>query len=251
MHASRMAQGHTLFALSLLFVACGPAPEAVSADATGSITGHAVFEGKAPQMRPLPVEADPGCKALHADKPLLSEFLILGEGQGVANTLVYVVSGLPAGKTYPMPTEPVEVSQKDCRYGPHVIGLRAGQAIRFVNPDGLQHNVHPLPKLNREVNRAMSKTENEFEHTFQKPEPVFKIKCDVHAWMEAWCGVFDHPFFAVTDANGNFKIEGLAPGEYELEAWHEVLGAQRMKVTVTPGAPATANYTFKRPEKKP
>lgn len=241
----------TPLVLSLLIAACGPAPEAVSADATGAITGQAVFEGRAPAMRPLPIEADPGCKALHGDTPLLSEMLVLGEGQGMANVLVYVVGGLPAGKSYPVPTEPVEVTQKDCRYGPHVIGLRAGQAVRFTNPDGLQHNVHPLPKTNREVNRAMSKTEREFTHTFPEPEPVFRIKCDVHAWMEAWCGVFDHPYFAVTDASGNFTIEGLPAGDYELEAWHEVLGTQRAKVTVTAGTPVTANWTFKRPERKP
>ncbi len=238
--------------LGLLLAACTAAPSA-SSEGSGTISGKIVFEGKAPQMRPLPVEADPGCKALHADKPLLSEFLVLGEGQAVANVIVYVVAGLPKDATYPVPTGVVEVSQKDCRYGPRAIALRAGQTLRFTNPDGLQHNVHPLPKVNREMNRAMSKTETEFTHTFAKPEAVFRIKCDVHAWMEAWCGVFDHPFFAVTKDDGAFTIPGLAPGEYEIEAWHEALGTQRMKVTVTVGAPATAtaNFTFTRPQKKP
>jgi plastocyanin len=241
-----------LFVLGLCLTACAQSP-AASPDASGSISGKIVFEGRAPQMRPLPIEADPGCKALHVDKPLLSEFLILGEGQSVANVLVHVVSGLPQGKTYPVPTEAVEVSQKDCRYGPHVVALRAGQTLRFVNPDGLQHNVHPLPKVNREVNRAMSKTEPEFTHTFPQPEAVFRIKCDVHAWMEAWCAVFDHPYFAVTKDDGAFTIPNLPPGEYEIEAWHEALGTQRAKVTVTAAAPATAtaNFTFTRPQKKP
>ncbi len=245
-----MTRAVTTLFLGLLLAACVPAPTASSED-SGAITGKIVYEGKAPLMRPLPVEADPGCKALHGDNPLLSEFLVLGEGQSVANVLVYVVAGLPEGKTYPVPAEVVEVSQKDCRYGPHVIGLRAGQTLRFSNPDGLQHNVHPLPKTNREVNRAMSKTEREFTHTFPKSEPVFRIKCDVHAWMEAWCGVFDHPYFAVTKDDGNFTIPNLPAGEYEIEAWHEALGTQRAKLTVTTGTPATANFTFTRPQKKP
>lgn len=241
---------HSLY-LCLLLTACTNSPAADSSIAIGSITGKIVYDGRAPQMRPLPVEADPGCKALHADKPLLSEFLVLGEGQSVANVLVHVVSGLPKDKTYPVPADPVEVSQKDCRYGPHVVALRAGQTLRFVNPDGLQHNVHPLPKVNREVNRAMSKTETEFTHTFAKPEAVFRIKCDVHAWMEAWCAVFDHPFFAVTKEDGTFTIPGLAPGEYEIEAWHEALGTQHAKLTIKADAPTTAKFTFTRPQKKP
>jgi len=242
--------GLTMMACSISTLACSEANRELGATG-GSITGKIVYEGKAPAMRPLPTEADPGCKALHTDKPLLSEFLVLGEGQSVANVLVYVVSGLTQGATYPLPTDVVEVSQKDCRYGPRMIALRAGQSIRFVNPDGLQHNVHPLPKVNREVNRAMSKTETEFTHTFPKPEAVFRIKCDVHAWMEAWCGVFDHPYFAVTKDDGTFTIPGLPAGTYEIEAWHEALGTQRMKITVAADQAAPANFTFTRPQKKP
>ncbi len=215
-----------------------------------TVMGTVVYEGRAPRMRPLPVDADPACAAMHEEDPLLTEFLVLGEGQSVANTLVYIEKGLPEGKSYPVPEEAFVVSQQGCRYGPHVFGVRAGQTVKFTNPDGLQHNVHPLPEENREVNRAMSKTEQEFTHVFQKPEPPFRIKCDVHTWMEAYCAVFDHPFFDVTEKEGKFRIEGLEPGEYTVKAWHEVLGTRQSTITVTDDEPAVVNFSFTRPKRK-
>jgi plastocyanin len=233
-----------------MFAGC--AAPVIPAAHAGAINGKVTFDGRPPAMRPIQVSADPGCAALHAEgAPLLTEFMVTGEGSTMANVLVRVTKGLPADKVYPVPAEPVDVTQKDCRYGPHVFVARVGQPIRFSNPDGLQHNVHPLPAVNREMNRAMSKTEREFTHTFTKPEAPFKVKCDVHAWMEAYCAVVDHPFYAVTGPDGTFTIEGLQPGEYEIEAWHEVLGTQRAKVTVTADTPAVANFTFTRPQKKP
>ncbi len=230
-------------------ILAGCASPIVPVAEAGSITGKVVFDGRVPAMRPVQVNADPGCAKLHDDaNPLLTEFMVTGEGNTIANVIVRVVKGLPAGATYESPTVPVEVTQQGCRYSPHVFVLRVGQPVKFTNPDGLQHNVHPLPAENREVNRAMSATEREFEHVFQKPEPPFKIKCDVHAWMEAYCAVLDHPFFAVTTADGTFSIDNLPPGDYEIEAWHEVLGTRTVTVKVGEGAPVQADFTFTRPK---
>lgn len=226
-------------------VATAPVPAAAA-----TVKGTVAYEGRAPRMRPLPVDADPQCKAMHENDPLLTEFLVLGEGQTMANVIVRITGGLPKGKTYPVPTDPVVVSQHGCRYDPHVFVVRAGQPVKFSNPDGLQHNVHPLPDTNREVNRAMSEKEREFTHVFPKAEAPFRIKCDVHNWMEAYCAVLDHPYFAVTGKDGQFTIGGLPPGEYTIEAWHEVLGTRTAKVTVKEDEPAVANFTFTRPKHK-
>jgi plastocyanin len=211
-----------------------------------------VFDGRVPKMRPIQVSADPGCAKMHdVNNPLLTEFLVAGENNTIANVIVRVTKGLPADAEYSVPEDPVEVTQHGCQYSPHVFVIRLGQAVRFSNPDGMQHNVHPLPKENREVNRAMSATEKEFTHTFLKAETPFRIKCDVHAWMEAYCAVLDHPFFAVTGTDGAFKIDDLPPGEYEIEAWHEVLGTRTATVNVADGEPAVVDFTFTRPKKKP
>jgi len=246
---SRFVRRIAVATASVLFVACGT-PATPVASANGAITGKIVFDGRVPSMRPIQVSADKGCLKIHGpDNPLLTEFLVSGEGNTIANVIVRVTKGLPSGVEYPVPTDPVEVTQHGCQYAPHVFVLRAGQPVHFTNPDGMQHNVHPLPETNREVNRAMSATETEFKHTFPKAEAPFRIKCDVHAWMEAYCAVVDHPFFAVTGKDGAFTITDLPPGEYEIEAWHEVLGTQTATVKVGDGETATQDYTFTRPKK--
>ena len=66
---------------------------------------------------------------------------------------------------------------------------------------------------------------------FDKPEVPLRFKCDVHKWMGAYSGVFNHPFFAVTNDQGTFEIKNLPPGNYVIEAWHEKYGTQTQNVT--------------------
>ena len=215
----------------------------------GSITGKIVYEGKVPASitKPIDTSGDPACAAHAGDNPPVNEVLVLGEGQTMANILVKVIKGLPEGKTYEAPAEPVVMTQAGCRYSPHVTAVQLGQTLKVLNPDGILHNVNCQPKLNRPQNRAMPKNLKEIEFNFDKVEDPFRFKCDVHPWMMAYCTVIDHPFFDVTEKDGIFTIDGLEPGEYEIEAWHERLGKQTATVTVSADKPAEANFTFKRP----
>jgi plastocyanin len=207
----------------------------------GTIAGTAVYVGTVPHLRPIPVAAEPICARKHATIP--NEMLVLGPGNAMANVLVHVVKGLPAGKTWPVPKEPVVMDQDGCQYSPHVMGIMVGQTFKVLNSDGILHNVHALPKVNRPFNMAMPPTRKEAEHTFAKAEGMFTIKCDVHPWMHSYLGVFADPFFAVTKKDGKFSIPDLPAGTYEIEAWHEKLGTQ--KATVTVGASGTKTVEFK------
>ena len=211
----------------------------------GTITGTITYEGKVPNFKPIKMDADPICMAKHTDA-VYPELLVLGEGNTMANVFVRIKSGLPE-KEYPAPEEPFVVNQAGCRYDPHVFGVMVGQPVKFLNPDGTLHNVHALTKVNEEFNMAMPKFRKEFVKTFDKVEDVFAIKCDVHPWMSSWCAVVDHPFFDVTEKDGVFTIEGLEPGTYEIEAWHEKLGTQTAKVTVDASGTQTSDFTFSRP----
>ena len=134
----------------------------------GSITGTAVYEGKVPALKPLAVAAEPMCAKKHPTVP--NEMLVLGSGNTMANVVVRVVSGLPAGKSYPAPTTPVTMDQVGCQYVPHVIGLMVGQALKVLNSDGVLHNVHALPKVNKPFNMAMPPTRKEATETFTKED---------------------------------------------------------------------------------
>ena len=163
-----------------------------------TVTGTVTFDGKAPALKPLAMDAEPVCQKMHGGKPVANEMLVLGSGNTMGNIMVWVSKGLPAGKTYPAPKTPVVLDQKGCQYMPHVMGIMVGQPYRILNSDGILHNIHTLPKINPAFNRGQPATVKEMTTTFPKPEGMFQVKCDVHPWMSAYIGVFTHPFFSVT-----------------------------------------------------
>ena len=224
-------------------------PGVTSAAAGASITGTVTFAGAVPTLPKIAMDADPVCAKKHST-PVTGEALVLGPGNTMGNVLVWVSKGLPAGKTWPAPGTPVTLDQNGCLYVPHVQGIMVGQIYRILNSDGVLHNIHALPMVNAQFNKPMPPTLKETTAKFEKPEDVFKIKCDVHPWMQAYIGVFTHPFFAATSKDGKFTISGLDPGTYTITAWHEVLGKQTATVTVAANATATANFKFTTPGAK-
>jgi hypothetical protein len=213
-----------------------------SAFAAATITGTVTFAGKAPALKPLAMDADPACAKMHKG-PVPAEMLVLGSNNTMANIMVWVSKGLPAGKTYAAPKTPVTLDQKGCQYVPHVMGIMVGQPYRILNSDGILHNIHTLPKINPAFNRGQPATVKEMSTNFPKPENMFQVKCDVHPWMSAYIGVFTNPFYSVTGSDGKFSIAGLDAGTYEITAWHERLGTQTASITV--GASDTKTQDFK------
>lgn len=219
------------------------------ASAASTITGIITFDGKAPALKPLAMDADPDCAKKHT-APVPNEMLALGTGNTMGNVMVWVSKGLPAGKTYPAPTTPVTIDQHGCQYKPHVMGIMVGQPYKILNSDGILHNIHTLPKINSAFNKGMPATVKEVTTTFPKPEAMFHIKCDVHPWMSAYLGVFTNPFYSVTNTDGKFTISGLDPGTYEITAWHERLGTQTATITVGANETKSQNFKFAAPAAK-
>ena len=124
----------------------------------------------------------------------------------------------------------------------------AGQVVEIRNSDATLHNIHSQSKTNRAFNIAMPKVVKKKNYTFDKSEAPFIIKCDVHPWMRTWAGVFDHPFYAVTDDMGKFTLENVPAGTYTVTAWHESskrLPAQTTEITVSDDQVASLDFTFK------
>ncbi len=217
-----------------------------SAQGTATIKGIVKFEGKPLKTRDISMKQDKNCDALHKGKPVPSEEFVLNKNGTLKWVLVYVKRA-PKGN-YKPPATPVVLDQNGCHYVPHVFGIMVGQTLEIRNSDGFLHNVHFVGKKNPQFNQAQPTKAVVFRKTFKFPElpPDSYFKCDVHPWMKAWVGIFDHPFFAVTGDDGSFTIRGLPPGTYEIEAWHERLGRQSQKVTVKAGETKQITFVFKR-----
>jgi hypothetical protein len=133
------------------------------------------------------------------------------------------------------------LDQNGCEYVPHVRAFPAGSEVEIKNSDGILHNIHTYSEKNAPINRAQPKFKKVIKETFKAPE-VVKVTCDAHNWMLGWFVVQDHPYYAVTDDKGAFKLTDVPPGDYELKVWHETLGEKTQKVTVGGGAEASANF---------
>jgi len=240
----------------LVLVACGgdkgatPAADTAAAAAApapapaggATITGMVKFSGTPPTNPAIDMSEEGVCKAKYSTPP--TDPVVVVTGGMLANVFIYVKSGLPAGATYPTPATPVTIDQRGCLYHPRVFGVMVGQPIEILNSDPVLHNIKAVPTANRGFNISQPSEGMKTTRTFSTPEVMVPFQCNVHGWMHASVGVMSHPFFATSGEDGSFTIKGLPAGTYELEAWHEKLGTQTVKVTVTENGTATAEFTF-------
>jgi plastocyanin len=222
--------------------AAAPAAAAPAVANAATVNGMVKFEGGPPKMPPLQMGADPYCQAQHPT-PALDEDVVLGPGGELANVIVYVkeIQG-----NYPVPATPAVLDQNGCKYIPHVSAVQVGQQVQIKNSDATLHNVHAMPEINRQFNEGQPVQGMVSTKTFDKVEvKPFRIKCDVHGWMESYMAVLPHPYHSVSQMNGNFSIANLPPGSYTLVAWHERFGQQEQQVTVGPNEQKQVTFTFK------
>jgi hypothetical protein len=223
----------------------GTAPAAaapVAADAA-TLAGTVKFEGGAPKMPILQMGADPYCQSQHP-QPVPDEEVVVGPAGELANVFVYIKNA-PAGN-YPAPAQPAVLDQKGCKYYPHINAVQVGQKLEIKNDDQTLHNVHAMPVVNSPFNEGQPVAGMVATKELDKPEMTpFRIKCDVHGWMKSYMAVMPHPFYAVSQTNGQFTIPNLPPGSYTLVAWHEKYGQQEQQITVGPKESKQVSFTFK------
>jgi plastocyanin len=224
----------------------GPPPDAKRVDVSkaANVSGRVVLDGPAPENPPIKMASDAFCIREHPNGASFESFVV--DNGGLENVFVYVKDGL--GQYYfDVPAEPVKLDQRGCRYVPHVLGVRAGQPIDIGTSDATLHNVHALARVNQEFNFGLQIAGTKQTKTFTKPEAMITLKCDVHNWMNAYVGVLDHPYFAVTRDGGKFELKNLPAGTYTVEAWHEKLGTQTQSVTLGEKESKDVTFTFKAP----
>ena len=226
--------------------AAGGAAASPDLENGATITGKVTFDGTAPVTKTLDMSAVPACTQAHKT-PAKSEELIVGKHQGVKNAFVWIKSGLPADKTWAVPTTAVMITQEGCMYSPHVLGIMAGQNLDIKNADPTNHNIHPMPAVNQDFNQSQPPGAADIEHQFPRQEVLVPVKCNIHPWMKAYIGVVNSPFFAVTADDGTYSIKGLPPGTYTIEVVHEHWKDQPQDQTITVGAKdsKTQDFTLK------
>jgi len=185
------------------------------------------------------MSADPVC-AKTAKSPL-TEDVKVSDG-GLENVIIYVSSTVNG--TFPTPSTPVEIDQHECHYVPHVFTAMVNQPVRIKNSDETLHNIHAFAEVNDQFNVGQVTKGLVNDTKFPKPEMPLPFKCDVHKWMSAFAGIFSHPYHTVSKAGGTYEIK-LAPGSYEITAWHEKYGPQKQTIEVKDGAKTDLNFTFK------
>jgi hypothetical protein len=216
-------------------------PSKINATVSGKIS----FEGTPPPNDKVQMSSDPYCQMHAADYPTV-ETVKVSDG-GLENVIVFVSSGL-APASYAPPTDAIEINQQNCHYIPHVFTMRTNQPLKIKNSDMTLHNIHAWAEKNPQFNVGQAVAGMVSETKFGNPEVPLPIKCDVHKWMGAFVGVFDHPFHTVSKPAGTFELK-LPPGNYEITAWHEKFGKKTMMVQVADNDKKEVNFSFNANDK--
>jgi plastocyanin len=156
------------------------------------------------------------------------------EGKTSPGGSVVFVAAIP-GKTFPAPTQEPVLSQKGLAFDPHVLVAQEGTTVQFENDDSVQHNVFwPSVGGNRKLAHNMGTWPKGEKRPFKFTQPgVVPLLCNVHPEMSGYIVVSPTPYFAQTDAAGNYKIDNVPDGKYTVTAWHEGSKPQSKPVNVS------------------
>lgn len=203
----------------------------------GTIVGQFIFDGKIPEKVLLHKKGSPDAKdaATCAARDQFRNDLIINEkNQGVRNIFVYEKAGTYSKKKdaiHPKLRKPKQpflwFDQQGCRFYPKTLLVQVPSGgeiaeVRVVSNDPVNHNTRSAPLRNQPANVTIGQNDREgipFEFKSAETVPV-EVKCDLHPWMKAHWLVMDHPYMAVSNADGRFMIQNLPEGKHELRLWH-------------------------------
>ena len=209
--------------IALLVVLLGAPLPAVAA----ALRGQVLYTGPPPPPRKVPVTVDQYVCGKEKD----AEDLVLSARRGIRSAVVWLADPPPAPAQPAHASATPQMDQKQCSFTPRVVLVPVGGTVEFLNSDRLLHNLHATPKQNAGFNRTQPKGRT-IPVAFARPEFI-PIACDLHSWMRGWVVVTDHPFYAVTDADGGFALGDVPPGRYTVNVWHETLGTASRSIDVT------------------
>jgi plastocyanin len=212
---------------------------AATSVSAATLKGNVRYAGARVEKKTFPVTID----QYLCGKEKEAGDLVLSSANGIRNVVVSL-HGVPADSKAPTPIAPPKMDQKQCVFVPRVVIVPVGGTVEFLNSDRLLHNVRGGGKENPPFNRAQPHART-IAIGFKSPE-VLRVDCDLHSWMRGWIVVAEHPFYAVTNEEGEFVFENIPPGKYKLQAWQEVLGRANQEVTVAGEGTQTITVRMER-----
>lgn len=256
--------GFSLFACALV-VATNSAQAADDAK-WATVKGQVVWAGAVPEQPKIVPGVNKEVCAKDVE-PLEEDYVINPKNKGLKNVFVWIrpvgaqkEDKFPANLINPAlikamkPT--VEIDQPCCRFIPHVLAAQAGQKMVIKNSAPIAHNAKWSSSNNGDVNpliAAGGKYELEKALVFERSE--IQLQCSLHSWMKSHVRVFDHPYFAVTDADGNFEIKDAPVGNFSLYVNHPatgwkdgVKGNKGQPLEIKAGGTDTGKLEMKKPE---
>ncbi len=215
------------------------APEvAVPAPGTGTVEGTVRFVGeRLPPSTIVPVGADARYCGHQYSK---EDWVIDPDSRGIRYVIVHLAGdGLDGWE----PTKPgyLVLDNRECRFEPHAAVLTEGSTLEVKNSDKILHTAHAY--FGATFNLALPEGGDSVKRLLRRPG-IVQFRCDNHGWMNAFIRVDPHPFHAVTDSRGRFRIEGVPPGTYTLDAWHERSGAKNEQISVIEQQTTKVDFTF-------
>lgn len=262
-----------LFALALLGLIPGLAARAADEDKYTTVKGRFIWDdsrGAPPARKEIKATKDEEVCA--KDKEFLTEdWIVNPKTKGIKNVVVWLAPEPPAGggklKDLPpfdkkdihpalaKPTKPaVEIDQPCCRFIPHVLAAQEGQDMLIKNSAPVPHNAKWTSRNNGEINPLIpAGGQFKVEKPLVAERFPINVECSIHPWMKAYVWVFAHPYFAVTDEDGNFEIKNVPVlnGNLRLVAWQENgfsggrEGRMGQPIKVTPKATALKEIKFR------
>jgi len=217
------------FVTFVSFVSLAPGGTGIEAARNGAIRGRVEIRRVATAMERRPGVADLGTPAARSVPDLL-------------RSVVYLESA-PRGAFETSEGGHAIMDQRNETFVPHVLAIMTGTTVDFPNSDKFYHNVFSLSRT-RSFDLGRYAAGNSRPVRFDRPG-IVRVFCDIHSHMSAFILVFSHPFFAMTDAEGRYRIENVPPGTYGVIAWNEGNSSETRPITVADGGVTELDFTLR------
>ena len=259
----------------LVVLTVGPAPayDVIDVQHSGMIEGTVLLDGAVPEPKGfnLITFPDPAyCGRISNGRGwrLLHDFVV--DAQGGLKDAIVLLEGVEAGKPFEMSVPLIEA--RDCMFQPFMTIVRNGHAVEVINMDPVMHDIQGYETSIEAGARTLFNTPLVMNHQHRRGDlhaihnhapgkslvgPIylnkgrrtFYMQCGFHAYMESWAMAVNNPYYALTDANGAYKIENIPPGTYQLVVWHPQTGPGVTKmVTIQPDGKLVEQLSLNPPK---